>query len=214
MWTGGSKIADYDSRRLHEVDIEYGMNLSFTGYAWDLHSMSPDVKMYDQEKIGFFTARIPVMDPSGKEEIFSVFTIDTSAEYCQDYGLPGESCASSDGINWLYNQLRVYSPYESKRDIIFIHKPIQEFMNLANLYDISGHKQQAIGCQAINTGLYATALEKGRVVWINAGNDADNDFSGRYNDEMMFSYSRKSGYGGVGDLPRGARIFKLTVDRD
>lgn len=55
-------------------------------------------------------------------------------------------------------------------------------MNMANLYDISGHKQQAIGCQAINTGLFAAAIEKEKVVWMNAGSDVDNDFSGRYND--------------------------------
>lgn len=29
----------------------------------------------------------------------------------------------------------------------------------------------------------------------------------------MFSYSRKSGYGGAGDLPRGSRIFRMTVDK-
>lgn len=29
----------------------------------------------------------------------------------------------------------------------------------------------------------------------------------------MLSYARKSGYGGAGDLPRGSRIFKMTVDK-
>lgn len=98
------------------------------------------------------------------------------------------------------------------RDFIFLHKPIPEFMNLANLYEISGHKQQEIGCHALNSGLFAEALSGKRAVWINAGSDVDNDFSGRYHSEMMFSYSRKSGYGGAGDLPRGARAFRLTLD--
>ena len=85
-------------------------------------------------------------------------------------------------------------------------------MNLANLYTISGHKEQAIGCHAINSGLFATALETKKAVWINAGSDADNDFSGRYHTEMMFSYSRKTGYGGKGNLPRGVRSFLLTKE--
>lgn len=97
-----------------------------------------------------------------------------------------------------------------RRDFVFLHKPIPEFMNLANLYEITGHKQQAISCSAINTGLFATALESKKVVWVNAGFDPDNDFSGRYHDEVMFSYARKSGYGGKGDLPRGVRSFRLT----
>ena len=84
-------------------------------------------------------------------------------------------------------------------------------MNLANLYTISGHKEQAIGCQALNTGLFATAVDSKKVVWINAGADVDNDFSGRYHSEMMFSYARKSGYGGEGNLPRGVRAFRLSL---
>jgi hypothetical protein len=53
-------------------------------------------------------------------------------------------------------------------------------MNLANNYDISGHKHQAISCHAINTGLFASGIESKKLVWINAGYDVDNDFSGRY----------------------------------
>jgi len=60
--------------------------------------------------------------------------------------------------------------------------------------------------------MFAAALESKKIVWINAGSDADNDFSGRYNDDMMFSYSRKSGYGGSGSLPRGARVWNLTYN--
>mgnify|MGYP000739953746 CR=1 FL=1 len=92
-----------------------------------------------------------------------------------------------------------------------MHKPVPEFMNLANSYEISGHKHQAISCHAVNTGLFASALESKKVVWMNAGYDVDNDFSGRYHTEMMLSYARKSGYGGKGDLPRGVRSFRLTL---
>ena len=84
-------------------------------------------------------------------------------------------------------------------------------MNLANNYEIAGHKHQAISCNAINTGLFATGVDSKKVVWVNAGFDVDNDFSGRYHSEMMFSYARKSGYGGEGSLPRGARSFRLTL---
>ena len=84
-------------------------------------------------------------------------------------------------------------------------------MNLVNNYEISGHKHQAIRCHAVNTGLFAAGVESKKVVWVNAGYDADNDFSGRYHSEMMFSYARKSGYGGEGSLPRGVRSFRLTL---
>jgi len=40
------------------------------------------------------------MDASGKEEIFSVYTLDSSSTECQEYGLPGESCITTDAIDW------------------------------------------------------------------------------------------------------------------
>ena len=89
---------------------------------------------------------------------------------------------------------------------MFVHKPVPEFMTLANLYDITGHKEQVIGCQAMNTGLFATAMESRRVEWIGAGGDADNDFAGKYH-QLWLSYARKTGYSGEGSLPRGARVF-------
>jgi len=107
----------------------------------------------------------------------------------------------------------LYSHKSDLRDFIFLHKPVPEFMNLANLYEISGHKEQAISCHAVNTGLFASGVESKKVVWMNAGYDANNDFSGRYHSEMMFSYARKSGYGGDGSLPRGVRAFRLTLNQ-
>lgn len=151
------------------------------------------------------------MDPNRDHEVFSIYTIDTSHEYCTQYDLPGETCPSSDALSWFADQMNLYSTGHKLRDFVFLHKPVPEYMNLANRHSISGHKQQAVSCHAVNTGLFATALDSGKVVWINSGYDADNDFSGRYNDEMMLSYARKSGSAGKGDLPRGVRAFNLTL---
>lgn len=43
------------------------------------------------------------MDPSGKKEILSVYTLDTQNTYCQSYGLPGEACITSEAIDWFTN---------------------------------------------------------------------------------------------------------------
>lgn len=60
----------------------------------------------------------------GTKEIFSVYSVDTTGDYCLDFDLPGESCPTSDGVNWLYNQLQLHTTSEKKRDFIFMHKPI------------------------------------------------------------------------------------------
>ena len=51
-------------------------------------------------------------------------------------------------------------------------------MTLANLYEITGHRHQEIGCQAMNTGLFATSIYTDKTNWIGVGSDADNDFAG------------------------------------
>ena len=85
-------------------------------------------------------------------------------------------------------------------------------MPFSNLYHFVGHKYQSIGCQSLNTGVYAQAIEAEKTAWISAGGDADNDFAGKYHDIYM-SMARKSGYGGEGKLNRGARIYDLTYKK-
>jgi len=47
MWTGGNKIPDIDNGRLHEMDYEYGMSLSWTGHIWNMHQENPTGKIYE-----------------------------------------------------------------------------------------------------------------------------------------------------------------------
>lgn len=81
-------------------------------------------------------------------------------------------------------------------------------MHLANNYNVTGFKQDVVCCQALNTGLYAAAKFYERTVWIGAGSDSNNDYVGNYHG-LYLSYARKSGFGGYGDLKRGARIWSL-----
>lgn len=54
--------------------------------------------------------------------------------------------------------------------------------------------------------MFAIAKQSGKVGWIGSGGDSNNDFSGNYHD-IFLSYGRKTGFGGDGDLKRGARVF-------
>ena len=54
--------------------------------------------------------------------------------------------------------------------------------------------------------MFAIAKQSQKVGWNGAGGDSNNDFSGNYHD-IFLSYGRKTGFGGDGDLKRGARVF-------
>ena len=81
--------------------------------------------------------------------------------------------------------------------MLFTHKPLQEFMQLANNYEVYGIKEQAVSCQAVNTGLFGAALTHKKTGWISVGGDADNDYAADFHG-IKLSYGRKSGSGGPG----------------
>ena len=127
-----------DRATLLEIDNEYGGDLSWTGYKWNMF----DAKSEKIEKTGHFTGRIPIFDNDGRKEILSVYTMDSETNPdCNSGYLPGESCISSQAIDWFDEQQNRFGHNHRHRDFVFTHRPIQEFMTLANLYNITGHKQ-------------------------------------------------------------------------
>lgn len=205
-WTGGNPVPGYSNYDLHEIDYTTGGEYSWTGYVWDIgHEDMP----YTHEELGYFTSRIPIMDPQGSGEVLSIYSLDSSDKSCIDHSLPGNTCVPLAAVEWLGLQQSSYSHQYDQRDFIFMHWPIQEFMNFSNLYHFRGSKHQVIGCQSLNSGVFAQSKEFNRTAWISAGGDHDNDFVGKYHD-LYFSYARKTGYGGDGKLHRGARVFELS----
>ena len=93
---------------------------------------------------------------------------------------------------------------------MFMHQPIQEFMFAANVQEVYGIKEQAINCQAVNSGLFAAALTLDKTAWIAAGGDPYNDFMTIYHG-IHISTGRKSG---KGDQPfsTGARVFEINAE--
>ena len=72
-------------------------------------------------------------------------------------------------------------------------------MSLANHFEVMGNREDAVSCQAVNTGFFAAAKQFDHVAWISAGKDASNDFVGNYHGQYL-SYGRKTGKGGAGSL--------------
>ena len=136
IWTGGNPVSNVDRETLKEIDNEYGGDLSWTGYKWNML----DAESQKIEKTGHFTARIPIFDKDGQKEILSIYTMDSESHPQCNLDLPGESCISSEAIDWFDEQQNRFGHSFRHRDFVFTHKPIQEFMTMANLYQITGHK--------------------------------------------------------------------------
>ena len=143
VWTGGSQIDGLTREQVLRIDQEYSFENSWSGYKWDLFEKH---SIYTEEQLGWFTARIPIMDPFGNE-LLSVYTFDSEAWQCADgLNMPGYNCISSDAISWFTSQEIEWSHKREHRDILFTHRPLQEFMQMANNYSVYGIRQQAVGC--------------------------------------------------------------------
>ena len=66
-------MKNVDRADLLEVDNEYGRDLSWSGYKWNME-VDDREKM---EKTGYFTGRIPIFDTDGRKEILSIYTLDS-----------------------------------------------------------------------------------------------------------------------------------------
>lgn len=82
-------------------------------------------------------------------------------------------------------------------------------MTAANVLEVFGVKEQAIDCQAVNTGLFTAALTNGKTAWIGVGGDPYNDFMTIYHG-IRLSTARKTGTG-TENLSRGARVFNIDA---
>lgn len=82
-------------------------------------------------------------------------------------------------------------------------------MYAANVQEVYGIKEQAIDCQAVNSGLFAAALTNNKTGWIAAGGDPYNDFMTIYHG-VHLATARKTGKG-VEDFSRGARVFNIDA---
>ncbi|WML48343.1 metallophosphoesterase family protein [Neobacillus sp. PS3-34] len=115
-------------------------------------------------------------------------------------------------IEWYEERSRHY--FKIKRtnipSLAFFHIPLTEFRDLWNCHDCFGSKNEAVGCPKVNTGLFASMVERKDVKGIFVGHDHINDFYGDLFG-IRLAYGRATGfntYGKEGFL-RGARIIEL-----
>lgn len=116
-------------------DMEFDYMLSWTGYKWDLGLES---NKYTEENLGYFTSRIPILDQKGESEEFSIYIMDSGSFDCGSESVPGTTCISPDAIDWFINQQVSYSHTFKSRDFVFTNRPLQEYMHMANHYNVTG----------------------------------------------------------------------------
>ncbi|CDW83053.1 metallophosphoesterase [Stylonychia lemnae] len=157
---------------------------------------------------------IPVYNQNGSKIEFRLWFLDSGYESnCR--GLQGYDCIQEDQINWYRSEHSKISDNDSSkgRGFLFMHIPIQQYINLYNYGTIYGNRGEDICCGAYDTGLFGAIIEQSTVEWISCGHDHNNDYHGNY-EGVNLAYGRKTGYGGYqqASIKKGARVFEITQE--
>jgi len=122
------------------------------------------------------------------------------------------SCTTPSQLQWYDKVARG----QSGSSLAFVHMPPAQVIDLRSHYTVIGHMNEPISCHSENdTQLVDLMLEIGSIKGIFFGHDHSNDFIGKYRDQILLGYGRKSGYGSYGPsmrVAKGARVILITQD--
>lgn len=145
----------------------------------------------------------------------ALFMLDSHA-YPADPSISYYDWIKFDQVNWYRNESDKLAHQNNGKplpSLMFFHIPLIEFEDLATQNkEIKGMKKEGVSSAKINSGLFASMLEKQNVMGVFVGHDHDNDYIGIKND-ISLGYGRRTGFEAYGNLERGARVIELTEGR-
>ncbi|MCI1778760.1 MAG: metallophosphoesterase family protein [Bacteroidales bacterium] len=200
--TLGNHDAEYDKNRTELLDIIKTIPYNITSAVRGIYGV---------------TNYILALCPSESNRPERVLYIFDSNAYSRIKGIGGYDHIRFDQIGWYRKNSMAFrngNGGNPVRSLAFFHIPLPEY-ELATRDDaggkMTGTREEAVSCPAVNSGLWASMKEMGDVEAMFAGHDHNNDFSVYWNN-MFFIYGRFSGCDTVyNDLkPNGARVIELT----
>lgn len=156
---------------------------------------------------------IPVYDRKGK--ISSVLYFLDSNDYTKSPLLGSYDWVKSDQIAWFCKQSDEYALKNQGNPIpslAFFHIPLQEYNFVLQDPATVGEKGEEVSPSEVNSGLFASFLEKKNVMGAFVGHDHENNFIGIHKN-IALAYGNCSGADAYGKLPRGGRVIVLKENK-
>ena len=159
----------------------------------------------------------PILSSDGSDKLASaIFTLDSHSYPENPILLGSYDWIKYDQIAWY----RTQSEQLEKRNnntplpsLMFFHIPLKEFRAVdENEAERVGERLEGIADSHINSGLFASMLDKRNVMGAFVGHDHDNNYIGLYKD-IALGFGQVTGADAYGTLERGGRVFELYEDR-
>ncbi len=146
----------------------------------------------------------------GKSLAAVIYCIDSN-DYTNNKNLGNYDWIRFDQVDWYRktsDQFTAANHGKVVPSLAFFHIPIPEYNNLTGKESVMGVKNELVAASEINSGIFASMVEKRDVMGVFVGHDHDNNFIGISHD-ICLAYGQVTGTGTYGELERGARIIEL-----
>lgn len=153
---------------------------------------------------------IPIIASNKKSTAAVIYCMDSN-DYPKDKKLGHYDWIHFNQIDWYCKISDKYTSANNKLplpSIMFFHIPIIEFNNIVGKETTIGIKNEGIASAEINSGIFASMIEKKNIMGLFVGHDHDNDFIGIDHD-ICLAFGQVTGADAYGKLERGSRIIEL-----
>jgi len=181
-----------------------------------VQSMPYNVTYNADDKIeGIGNCTLPIMSSDGNQYKWVLYLFD-SHNYPKYSTFGYYDWIKFNQIEWYRKQSDLYTSKAGKTlpSLAFFHIPLPEYNTALWVVPGIGNKQEGVCSPNLNSGLFASFLEKRDVLGVFAGHDHNNDYLVDFKGEISLAYGRKTGYNPAYTEPleRGARVINLFED--
>ncbi len=153
---------------------------------------------------------LSVKSSDGKSVASAIYCLDSN-DYPKDKMIGHYDWIRYDQIGWhraTSDQYTAQNKGFPLPALMFFHIPIPEYNSVAGKETTIGVKNEGVASSDINSGLFASLVEKKDVMGVFVGHDHENNYIGIHH-EIALAFGQVTGADAYGDLERGSRIIEL-----
>ncbi len=162
------------------------------------------------EMYGCGNYSIPILSSDGKSVAAVIYCLD-SGNHPEDKTLGDWDWIHFDQIDWYRKTSDKYTMTNNGTPVpslMFFHIPLPEFINVIGKDTAAGVNKEGVSSSKINSGLFASLLEKKDVMGVFSGHNHDNDNIGT-DHKITMAFGQVTGADAYGSFERGSRIIEI-----
>ena len=153
---------------------------------------------------------LPIKASDGKATASVIYCIDSN-DYPKDRKISNYDWIKFDQVAWYRNmsdQFKASNNGLPVPSLAFFHIPLIEYREMAAKGNLVGENKEAVSTSDLNSGLFASMVEKMDIMGVFVGHSHNDNFIG-VEHNIALAFGEVTGADGYGQLERGSRIIEL-----